>query len=219
MGLTAADLRVGIERISARINEIERELNAADAKLGDGDTGVMLRRVVEQLVATSSVAPDNVAGAFRAYAMTSSAATGSSLGTLITIALTTASRIAQSEQEVEWNGLGHLLDAVVEAMSKRGGAELGDKTILDGVSAAAHAVDGLSDPRDIRAAILEAAGRALFEYRDRPCRAGRARMFAERSVGLDDPGMLAFFHVMNAALGDSSEHRVPMSTAPAWASS
>jgi len=59
----------------------------------------------------------------------------------------------------------------------------------------------------------------LLEYRDRPCRAGRARMFAERSVGLDDPGMLAFFQVMNAALGGSCEQRVPTSTAPAWASS
>lgn len=77
-------------------------------------------------------------------------------------------------------------------MQARGRSELGWKTVLDPLDAAAKAAKGLDDPK----AILDAAARATAEtldaYRDKPAQTGRARIFADRSVGLDDPGMLAF---------------------------
>jgi dihydroxyacetone kinase-like protein len=36
-----------------------------------------------------------------------------------------------------------------------------------------------------------AAANAIEEFRNKPNRIGRARMFAEKSVGMDDPGMVA----------------------------
>jgi dihydroxyacetone kinase-like protein len=36
-----------------------------------------------------------------------------------------------------------------------------------------------------------AASKAIEEFRDKPNRIGRARMFAEKSIGMDDPGMVA----------------------------
>jgi hypothetical protein len=42
-----------------------------------------------------------------------------------------------------------------------------------------------------------AAGAALADFRDRPCRIGRARMFGDKSSGLDDPGMLAFVRLLD----------------------
>jgi len=215
MALTAADLRVGIERIVTQMIDIERTLNAADSKLGDGDTGLMLRRLFEALAATVETAPDHAGEALRAYAAAGASATGSSLGTLMTTALLTAAKITQGRAEIECSEIAGILAMARDAMSKRGGAVLGDKTIIDSVDAAAQAIHGLNDPHSIAATLLIAARRALDTYRSRPCRVGRARMYAERSVGLDDPGMLAFFHVMNAALGGSCEPRAPTSTAPA----
>jgi dihydroxyacetone kinase len=195
-------LKVGIERIAAQGAEIERELNAADAKLGDGDTGVMLRRVFQKLSEASAGIPSDMSGALRAYALASSAATGSSLGTLITTALLTAAKATEGKAELGWNDLAGIISAALEAMMKRGGAKLGDKTILDTFAAVGQAVSGLSGASSIRATILRASREALDAYRARPCRIGRARMFAEKSVGLDDPGMLAFVRVMEAALGE-----------------
>ena len=42
-----------------------------------------------------------------------------------------------------------------------------------------------------------AADEALRSFRDRPSRLGRARMFGDKSIGLDDPGMLAFRRVLD----------------------
>lgn len=79
----------------------------------------------------------------------------------------------------------------------RGGAKLGDKTVVDAV---ATALAGLGDGRDVREAAASASADALARFRDQPCRMGRARMFADRSVGNDDPGMLAFARLV-AAMG------------------
>jgi dihydroxyacetone kinase-like protein len=38
----------------------------------------------------------------------------------------------------------------------------------------------------------------LNTYRDRPSKLGRARMFGDKSIGLDDPGMLALRRVVDA---------------------
>jgi phosphoenolpyruvate---glycerone phosphotransferase subunit DhaL len=42
------------------------------------------------------------------------------------------------------------------------------------------------------------AARAVDTLRDRPNRIGRARMFAERSIGLEDPGMVAILRMAEA---------------------
>jgi hypothetical protein len=44
-----AALGEAVGRVKARMASLEPVLNAADAKLGDGDTGIMLARVVDAL--------------------------------------------------------------------------------------------------------------------------------------------------------------------------
>jgi dihydroxyacetone kinase-like protein len=76
-------------------------------------------------------------------------------------------------------------------MMERGKGSLGDKSVLDVLDAVATATDGMDDPAAMRAAAVAAADGAMAEFRDKPNRLGRARMFAEKSVGMDDPGMRA----------------------------
>jgi dihydroxyacetone kinase-like protein len=80
-------------------------------------------------------------------------------------------------------------------MMERGRAELGQKTVLDGLDAVAAALNGAPDPK---AAALAAAHEAQVAFRDRPAQVGRARIFAERSLGMDDPGMLALTRMLEA---------------------
>jgi dihydroxyacetone kinase-like protein len=77
-------------------------------------------------------------------------------------------------------------------MKERGKGEYGDKSVLDSIDAVVRAIDGKDDPAAMLAAAKAAAEAAVAAFRDRPNRLGRARMFAERSVGMDDPGMRAF---------------------------
>ncbi len=43
-----------------------------------------------------------------------------------------------------------------------------------------------------------AVSESLDHFRDKPCQLGRARIFAEKSVGLDDPGMVAFQRILDS---------------------
>lgn len=84
------------------------------------------------------------------------------------------------------------LEKSVDAMMLRGKASLGDKTVMDAVSGAARAGAGKDDPADLLAAAKDGVEQAMREFRDKPNRIGRARIFGERTIGMDDPGMVAF---------------------------
>lgn len=198
MSLTSSNIRDAVSRIVAVLPALELELNEADSKLGDGDTGGMLARVIQ---AIDGVAPTNGADigvTLSAYAKATVGATGSSLGTLIATALMTAARKTKGQTMVPWSELGIILGEARDAMSARGGASVGDKTVLDTLDAVAKSIAGLDQGPIIHTAALTAARATLEQYRDHPNKIGRARMFADASRGLDDPGMLVMVRVIEA---------------------
>lgn len=190
-GINAATLHGAALHAQAAMMRSEQRLNEADARLGDGDTGSMLVRLADALSKVDAAGADDLGAAFALYARAAAGATGSSLGTLVATALLAMSRAAKGRRELDWKELSPLLDGALDAMMRRGGAALGDKTILDAIHAVAVATRGAEDAAAVREAANAATARALADFRDKPNRIGRARMFAERSVGQDDPGMLA----------------------------
>lgn len=196
--MRVADIASGVARVHAAMTELEQELNQADAALGDGDTGGMLARVIANMAGSSVRDAANVGAAFSTLARAALAGTGSSLGTLMATGLMACGRETRGAVDVEWTRLAGLLGGARDAMLERGGAALGDKTVLDALDAVARGCEGLSDPAAIGAAACKAADEALEAFRDRPCKIGRARMFADKSIGRDDPGMLAFVKLTRA---------------------
>ena len=87
-----------------------------------------------------------------------------------------------------------MLTGVQQALSQRGGAALGDKTMLDSIAFMTlhcRCAKPQAGPQALKEAAMRGAQQALDELRQQPNRIGRARMFAERSIGMDDPGMVA----------------------------
>lgn len=190
-GINATTLRDTALLTQVAMTRSEQRLNEADARLGDGDTGSMLVRLADAVSKVDAAEAGDLGAAFALYARAAAGATGSSLGTLVATALLAMSRTTKGRQELDWQELSPLLEGALDAMMRRGGAALGDKTILDAIHAVALATRGAGDAAAVRAAANAATARALADFRDKPNRIGRARMFAERSVGQDDPGMLA----------------------------
>lgn len=201
MGITPSGIAVAVERAKARMVALEQELNEADSKLGDGDTGGMLTRLIDAF-SDSSVADERDAGAaFMALARSGAACTGSSLGTLIVTALMAMAKETRGVADADWSEFGSLASIACEAMMKRGNTELGAKTVIDAVDYLARGIRGRNTLDEIKANAVGATQKALVDFRDAPCKTGRARMFAERSVGLDDPGMLALAELVKAISG------------------
>ena len=116
---------------------------------------------------------------------------GSTLGTLIATGLLSASRATKGRTDILWTELPSLLQGAIEEMKRRGKGEFGDKTVLDALEAIRVSIAGLSEPGAMLDAAKQSVASAVQQFRDQPSRQGRARILAERSVGRDDPGMVA----------------------------
>ena len=126
---------------------------------------------------------------------------GSSYATLVATALMSAAKACKGRTEVPWSEVPALLGGAAEAMMARGKSALGDKTVIDAVDAARAAAEGLDDPAAILTAMGQAVDDTLERMRDKPNRVGRARIWADKSIGLDDPGMVAFRRMIDGIAG------------------
>lgn len=201
MALTIESLRFAIERINAVLETEAPRLTELDGKLGDGDLGITLDKAFRAMAEIEPDLPEQLGQAFGKCAVVVNKASSSSFGTLMATALMASGKFAGQESSLPWDRTAELLSAILEALIKRGGARLGDKTVLDTLDAAISATSGLSDPDAMLSAAQARVGETLAAFRDKPNQIGRARVYAERSIGLDDPGMAAFA-VMIDALGD-----------------
>lgn len=178
------------------------ELNAIDGELGDGDLGVTMTRGMETVMAEADGLPDDVGMALFACSKCFTKVSGSSYGTLVATGLMAAAKECKGKESVDLSETGKLVGLAVEAMKSRGKGECGDKTVLDTLAAVRDGTDGAADARDVAEKAVAAAHKALEEFRDKPAKLGRARMFGDKSVGMDDPGMLAMTRVIEALAGD-----------------
>ena len=196
--LDAAALTAALPRWCAAMHESMAELNALDGRLGDADLGVTLDKCATLVEQALPEMPDTLEGMFKRCAQATAKASGSSFGTLLTVALMTSAKHCAGTASLDRTALAALLAEVVAVLSARGGAALGDKTVLDGLQAIAQAL--ATAPRDaaLRPVASKAARDALDAFRDKPNRVGRARMFADKTIGMDDPGMVALQRMVDA---------------------
>jgi dihydroxyacetone kinase-like protein len=94
-----------------------------------------------------------------------------------------------------------LITGARDAMQARGKAELGGKTVLDSLDAMAKATAGLGDPVAVADAAADSAAAAQAEMKGKLATIGRARIFGEKTIGMDDPGMLAMTAIAGAIAG------------------
>lgn len=198
MALTAGVLKLALARWAARLKAVAPELNELDGALGDGDLGATLAKCAANVECALPTLPDDLSGALRGCAMACSKASGSSFGTLLAVGFLCAAKESAHRPELPWRELPVLLERVIQALAARGGARLGDKTVLDALEAARLSLADLDEPEAQHRAACEAVSAAIEAFRNKPNRAGRARMFGERSAGLPDPGMVALRHMLES---------------------
>lgn len=205
MVLTVAILRDGLDRIISNIEVRADELNKLDAELGDGDLGVTLLRGARSLRCELPALPEDLGLALLKCAQALTKISGSTYGTLLATGLTSAAKVVKGRREVPWSEISSLLTGALQAMSQRGKGQLGEKTVLDAMDAAATATQGIDDPATLVASANQAVTACVERFRKLPSRQGRARIFADRSVGMDDPGMVAFKYILEGLTGTKSQ--------------
>lgn len=188
-----------IDRIAAAMERDFDKLNAADGALGDGDLGVTMTRGMRAIVAMKDELPSDVGMALLSCAQAFTKSSGSSYGTLLATGLMSAAKALRGTEQVDPAQVPGLIAGARDKMQERGKAELGGKTVLDSLDYVARATAGADD---MARAAAQAVDQALDDFRDKPATIGRARIFGDKSIGMDDPGMLAMQAVVRAAVGE-----------------
>lgn len=187
--LAVAWLRATAATVAAHAEELTR----LDAAIGDGDHGVNLNRgctaVVAALDAGTFAAPGDV---LVKAGTTLISKVGGASGPLYGSALRSAGRALPAAPAVGPADLAAGLRAGLEAIRELGGAEPGDKTIVDAWRPAVDAFQAAVAAGDDLAAASGAAARAAragaHATAGLRARKGRASYLGERSVGHPDPG-------------------------------
>ena len=192
MMITTESIQTAIIRLNKVMEQYADELNTADGLLGDGDLGVTMIRGFRNILEELESLPKDIGMAFFQCAKAFTKSSGSSYGTLLATGMMAVAKVKKGQTEIEMDEVSGLFNISLEAMQMRGKASLGDKTVLDVIAAAGDAAKNQTDWNTMLKSINKAINDTIDLFRDRQSQIGRARIFGEKSIGLDDPGMLAF---------------------------
>lgn len=193
--------RVVLDRVLAALKAAEPELTAMDQQVGDGDLGHSLDRGARAVVESAANLPARPDRLLRQVSAVARRSIGGTSGPLYAVFLLRAS---ESLAELDTPGVGdwgRALTAGQQGIQDLGGAQPGDRTMLDALAPAARVlVEAADQPlgEALRAA-AEAARAGAEATADMTPRRGRSSYAGDRVKGYLDPGAWAVYLWLNAA--------------------
>ena len=167
-----------------------------DSHAGDGDLGMSLASGFRKLKeGRDGLEKDNIGAFLRSSGGIIAEYCGGASGPIWGGAFKAAGRFADGKTEINLGELAAMLNASVEAIQKRGGAKLGDKTLLDALIPTAESLKD-SDKKgvDLKTAMKTAAKAAVDvaeKTKNMVASRGRASYLGDRSIGYEDAGAKA----------------------------
>ncbi|MGY1550579.1 dihydroxyacetone kinase family protein [Microbacterium sp. A588] len=180
-------------------------LGALDAIAGDGDHGVgMLRGLEATCTAAERVVPEAGIGELLEAAGDAWAdRAGGTSGALWGAALAEFGAVLERSPTIDGAAVAEAVMRARERLVQLGGAELGDKTMLDALlpfeQTLKSAIESGADLIDALAAGALEVERAADATAALSPKRGRARPLAERSIGHPDPGAVSFAVIVRTA--------------------
>lgn len=184
-----------VERVTGTLSDLEADLNALDAKVGDGDTGSTFAagaRDIADLLQRRQLPLANLATLFALIGERLTVVMGGSSGVLMSIFFTAAGQKLEQGASV-----AEALNAGLAQMKFYGGADEGDRTMIDALQPALAALQ--AEPDNLRAAFAAAQAGADRTLHASKANAGRASYLNSDSLrGNMDPGAHAVAMVFKA---------------------
>jgi len=191
-----------VRTTAATVLRNEEHFSNLDALAGDGDFGASLAagfRVIE--VDLPSLDKTSIGTFLLKLSMIVSKHVGGSSGPLWGTAFMKAGILCKDKTSISLEDLEKIATAVIEGIQQRGGAQPGDKTLIDVLIPIRDVIgehvrgdgDNNAALRDATAAAEEAAERAKSWV----ARRGRQQFTGDRSIGTPDPGMVAVAVILN----------------------
>ena len=212
--ISQADIERAIKTTCATVLRNEHYFADLDGLAGDGDFGTSLATGFRQIEKEWDEIPKTDIGAMLLkISMIVSKHVGGSSGPIWGTGFMKAAMLTRGKGEIALQDLAQMLGSAIEGIQARGGAQLGDKTLLDALipvheKLTAHAAGGN------KAAALEecaaAADNAVDETRHLVAHRGRASQVGERSANTPDPGIVAIATILQDWCKEYGVERTPV---------
>lgn len=199
---TVLDMKETVLKIKIACDEAVAKLCEADAKIGDGDLGITMQKGWSAIAEDSKNWDDDLSKCLFEASKSLQRSCASSFGTLQATGFMTAAKYCKNNSlnTISVNDIYPIITLVYQSMMARGKGELGQKSVLDvlyNIALAFKDID-INKNENLKEVAQKAVEETLIEFKSRPNLLGRARMFSDKSIGLDDPGMLAIKVLVDA---------------------
>lgn len=179
----------------------EKYFSDLDGLAGDGDFGTSLAtgfKVIKNDL--PELDKSSVGAMLLKISMLCSKHVGGSSGPIWGTGFMKAAMLTRDKTELTLEDLTAMLGNAIDGIQARGGAQRGDKTLLDAllpIHEKMQEMAGSGDHRAVLAAITAEADKAIDETRNLIAHRGRASQVGERSANTPDPGIVGVATILH----------------------
>ena len=180
-----------LNQIKISIDAHKEEIEKLDQEIGDGDHIFNIQRGIDESLKLKEELKNKDPGEiFKNIGMKIMTTVGGSSGALFATLLIGMAKNYNNQISNQKN-IALMFSGGVDAMKKRGKADIGEKTMLDVLIPVANELNNLSEEdnvKDIAKKISETAKKGMLSTKDLIATKGRASFLGERAKGHIDPG-------------------------------
>ncbi|SDM50677.1 dihydroxyacetone kinase, C-terminal domain [Halarsenatibacter silvermanii] len=173
----------------------KNELNELDGKIGDGDLGITMVNFFKGINEFADDYRGNDIGEFLIKGgISANNKASSTMGTLLSSALMEAGKQVKGKDNIDIEDFSMMIEAGINNISEKGGAEPGDKTLLDVLIPINNVIKNSinkSPKPNIIDEVLKTAEENAERTKNMIAQHGRAAYYKEKSKGKIDPGAKA----------------------------
>ncbi|MDO4411526.1 dihydroxyacetone kinase family protein [Cutibacterium sp.] len=200
-----ADLVVkALEAVVTNLSTRAKELGQLDSVAGDGDHGIGMTRGSKAALAEAKRVRKDGAGAATTLNAAGSAWSehaGGTSGALWGAVLTAFGAVLGDVDPASDDAIRQAAHAALDAVTRLGGAKVGDKTMVDAMDPFVATLESSTAPLPKAwQRACQAAEKGAQSTAEVTAKVGRARPLGEKSLGTPDPGAVSFHDVV-AAVG------------------
>jgi len=195
-----------IRSVISAVEEHKGWLSEIDGAIGDGDHGINMSKGCGMALKSLDDQEDSFSGLLRYLGMTLVSNIGGAMGPIYGTFFMRMGKAIEGKETMGKEDLAEMLKSALEGVKKRGGAEVGDKTLVDTLEPALNGYrSALESGKAIHESIdamIQSAHEGMKSTESLVAKKGRSSRLGERSKGTIDAGAASCYVILRA-LGES----------------
>ena len=195
--MTKQEFASRLQNACAAVTAAEQELTEIDSRFGDADHGLTMSKIAKAISAAAGESEGGIQAMLDDAAMAVMVLNGGSAVPLWNTWLDGLQEEAPEGNEIDTAGTQTIFATPLKALSETPDTQVGDKTMMDALIPASHAIAAYSGSDE--AGLFDAAAQAALQGAEASkqfvSKFGRAKSYGEQTIGTPDAGAasMAYF--------------------------